>query len=182
MMGKIAVLGLKLMLVGLLAAVCLGLTYGVTRERIAEQEVEQELEACMDALPSIKDTSELKRDKRVEKEIKKEVGSIQKAYSSDKGYIFIVESKGYGGQMILAVGMDKDGKIKGVSVISHNETPGLGANAVKPEFLDKFKGKSPSDRLVVGKTVDAIAGATISSKAVTKGINNALKAYEAASK
>lgn len=182
MMGKIIGLGLKLMLVGLVAAVCLGLTYGVTKDRIAEEELKQELEACMGALPGVKDSSELKEDKDLLKKAKEESDSVEKVYSSDKGYVFIMGAKGYGGPITLAVGIDNDGKIECVSVVSMNETPGLGGNIVKDKFRDQFIGKSSSDKLVVGETVEAITGATITSKAATGAISDALKAFEASVK
>ncbi|MBN1289363.1 MAG: RnfABCDGE type electron transport complex subunit G [Actinobacteria bacterium] len=179
MTGKIIGLGLRLMFVGLIASVCLGLTYGVTRDKIREQELKQELESCMSVLPGVKNSSELKEDRKMREKARKVTGSVQKVYSSDKGHVFIVKAKGYGGPITLAVGIGTDGKITCVSVVSHNETPGLGGNIEKDEFRKQFNGMGGSDKFIVGETIEAITGATISSKAVTGEVADALKAYKA---
>ena len=60
----------------------------------------------------------------------------------------------------------------GVRVVSHSETPGLGSRAMISDYLDNFIGVGES--LTVGEDLDAVSGATISSKAVVSGINLAL--------
>ena len=83
--------------------------------------------------------------------------------------------------MKILVGIDNDLNIKGISLVSHNETPGLGANAANPKFTDQFLGKAPQKEFNVVKRIpnddseiQAITAATVTSKAVTKGVNEAV--------
>ena len=80
------------------------------------------------------------------------------------------------------IGIDKDGAVTGVEFLSISETAGLGMNAQKETFRDQFKGKN--SEITVVKTapgddeIQALTGATITSNAVTKSVNTALKLYE----
>lgn len=102
---------------------------------------------------------------------------------SVKGYAFMLTSKGYGGAVTLVAGIDADGKISGIDVISHSETPGLGANADNDDFKNKFKTK-PAEQLVVsksnndGQNIEALSGATITSTAVVSAVNEAIEYYQ----
>ena len=92
-----------------------------------------------------------------------------------------VTPTGFGGTIDMMVGVSKDGKVLGVSIISHSETPNLGAvaasgNSKGQAFRDQFIGLSGT--LAVSKdggSVDAITSATITSRAVTSGVNAALE-------
>ena len=89
------------------------------------------------------------------------------------GYTVTVKPQGYGGEIEILVGINKDGAIEGVEIVTLSETPGVGSRVKTDErFLPQFKGKSGT--LVAGENVDAISGASISSKAVISGINEAL--------
>ena len=96
------------------------------------------------------------------------------------GVCVISEALGYGGTVQVMVGVDKEGKVAGIDILSHSETPGLGANADKPDFTNQFTGKTGN--ITVSKTgvgeneIQAISGATITSNAVTKAVNDALTA------
>ncbi|MFL0196515.1 RnfABCDGE type electron transport complex subunit G [Clostridium sp. WILCCON 0269] len=95
-------------------------------------------------------------------------------------YVVPAESKGYGGAITMLVAVTPDGKVIGFSIVSHNETPGLGANASKPSFSSQFKGKVADDLTVVKdksnkKNIQAMTGATITSRAVTKGVKEAVQ-------
>jgi len=89
---------------------------------------------------------------------------------------------GFGGKIDMMVGFLADGTIKGTSVLSHSETPGLGAN-MTGKFDDQFVDKNPADfKLTVSKDggdVDAITAATITSRAFSKAVDKAYKAFEA---
>ncbi len=87
------------------------------------------------------------------------------------GYAVDIVTTGFGGEINLMVGFYTDMTVAGVSVISQSETPGLGANIKNDGFLEKFKGIG--DKIVINGNVDALSGATISSKAVASGINEA---------
>ncbi len=104
------------------------------------------------------------------------------------GYVFKVSTKdnnakAFGGEIQMIIGVDKDLKVTGVNITSLAETPGLGAKANEDEFKNQYKGKSGEIAVVKSGAKDneiiAISGATITSKAVTEGVNNALKAAEA---
>ena len=93
-------------------------------------------------------------------------------------YIIPAESKGYGGKIKLLVAVDTEGKVLDFNILEHNETPGLGDNAQKPDFRKQFAGKGP-ELLEVTKdpnnkeNIQAMTGATISSRAVAKGVKEA---------
>ena len=99
---------------------------------------------------------------------------------------------GYGGDVSLIVAVQKDDlTLSGVRVLSHEETAGLGAKIVEPGFLDRFAGKGgPATVLNVirsggeadSDSIEAIASATISSRAVVNAANAALELSEALEK
>ncbi|MBQ2617784.1 MAG: FMN-binding protein, partial [Synergistaceae bacterium] len=89
--------------------------------------------------------------------------------------------KGYGGQIGFVVGITKDGTVKAINILNHSETPGLGAKSTEPEFYGQFADKSSLPLKVVKggasnpDEIAAISGATITSNAVTDGVNGAVK-------
>ena len=91
------------------------------------------------------------------------------------GYCVNVTAKGFGGDMTLMIGYDFDGKIKGVDIISHAETPGVGTKAMEASHLSQYSGKS--GELTISKSASsdivAVSGATISSKAINAAVNTA---------
>ncbi len=98
------------------------------------------------------------------------------------GYVFTVSSAGYGGEIELTVGINSDGAVTGLTILSINETPGLGMNAKKDSFISQFLGKSGKLSVVKNKTpangeILAITSATVTSKAVTNAVNDALSLY-----
>lgn len=100
------------------------------------------------------------------------------------GYIVKLSPKGYGGAIVMLVGIENGGAVSGVKVISHSETAGLGANCDEDWFTDRFKGKSQFPLSVVKGSVakeneiDALTSATITTKAVTEAVNTAHEWYE----
>lgn len=102
-------------------------------------------------------------------------------------YIVPAESKGYGGRIKLLVAVTAEGQVIDFSILEHNETPGLGDNAKKPEFRQQFAGKR-ADKLEVTKdkanteNIQAMTGATISSRAVTLGVKQAAEKAAALAK
>ena len=108
---------------------------------------------------------------------------VGQAQGKTVGYCVSVSTTGFGGAMELMVGVSETWQVEGVAIISHSETPGLGSKAQSPEFCGQFVGKNAEDTLKVVKNeakhereIVAISGATITSKAVTKGVNAALAA------
>ena len=98
------------------------------------------------------------------------------------GHALKIVASGSQGNIVMMVGLDAEGAVTGVSIVSNSETSGIGSKVMNNEplnsgtgVLDQFIGKSAADgELTVGKNVDAISGATVSSKGVTTGVNAAL--------
>ena len=107
-------------------------------------------------------------------------GLVQKVWQSDAGYAVQVAPSGFGGTVTMMVGVDFDGKVLGIDIVSHAETAGLGDvaaadNAKGQAFREQFVGQS--GELAVSKdggSIDAITSATITSRAVTAGVNAAI--------
>ena len=103
-----------------------------------------------------------------------EVAAVYQA--GDQGYVVEVTPAGFGGTIDMVVGVKTDGTVSGVAIISMSETSGLGANASKDSFRSQFTGKSGELAVTKdGGDIDALTGATITSRAVTRGVNTALQ-------
>ena len=100
------------------------------------------------------------------------VREVYKAMN-DVGYIFIVVQNGFGGDMTIICGVDPEGRIIGVSVLSHTETKGIGTIIEQASFLDTFIDK---DNRLEG--VDTVTGATISTRAFISAIRDVHEAFE----
>lgn len=93
--------------------------------------------------------------------------------NNGSGYVFMLTTKGYGGDMKLICGMKADGTIEQCKTLSHAETSGLGSKTAEDPYRNQYCGKS-DDKL---SEVDTITGATISSTAYKNAIEDAFKAY-----
>ena len=108
--------------------------------------------------------------------------------SDTVGYTIKTAPSGYGGPVELTIGISKDGKITGVNVGNNSETPGLGAKSTDPAFNGQYKGKAAKTLEVIKSgapnesQIKAISGATITSKAVTGGVNEAIAIFDAINK
>ena len=89
------------------------------------------------------------------------------------GYVSQITTKGFGGDIVVTVGMDTDGVLTGIRVGGEgfSETAGLGARTRDEAFTAPFAGKTAP--VALGEDVDAVTGATISSSAVTVAVNTA---------
>lgn len=114
-------------------------------------------------------------------------GSLDSIYEvqvngATAGYAIKVVASGSQGSIEMMVGVDSEGVVTGVSIVKNAETAGIGSKVMDNEptnagvgVLSQFEGKSPADgELTVGKGIDAITGATVSTKGVTAGVNAAL--------
>lgn len=96
------------------------------------------------------------------------------------GWCMTVETKSYGGPLQFIAGITKDGSVKAINILSHSDTPGLGARATEPEFYGQFTDKSTLPLKVTKGAagnpdeISAISGATITSTAVVDGVNAAV--------
>lgn len=182
-----------LFVITLLAGLMLGFVYELTKEPIAEQERKAIQDACrvvfsdygnqgltfneLTYTPDATKQAELAADGV-------EIGTIYSAVSQSGslcGYVVESTSKeGYGGSIVLYVGVTTDGTVSGVSILEISETPGLGMNA-DAVLIPQFKGVQTEafTYTKTGKTVeseiDAISGATITTEAVVNAVNGAVR-------
>lgn len=177
-------LGLPVVVVCVLAAAGLAATYAVTKDRIAAQDAAAVQKSLLAVLPDAKEfkpvTSEAELNAAREAAGDVTLDSVYTALDGSgqaAGTGLLVASRGYGGPIKMAVGVDRNGKVAGVSIVSMNETPGLGSKVVDDtSFLPKFSGLGSADE---AHKVDTITGATKSSRGVRKGVEAALSAYAA---
>ncbi len=107
-------------------------------------------------------------------------GLVSKVYQGANGYAVEVGPGGFDNTITMMVGVDNEGKVLGISVVSHTETAGLGAvaDADTPKgiaFREQFVGTSGSVSVNKdGGEINAITGATITSRAICVGVNAAL--------
>ena len=157
-----------------ICAVVSGLLAGVnaiTKDRIAAIQVEKTQKALQQVLPGVSGLELIP--------LTGDPGIVKSVYASGSSYAVEVAPAGFDGPITMMVGI-VDGKVTGISIIAHTETPGLGAvagaDSAKGEaFRGQFEG------LVAGisvdgeaNSIDSMSGATITSKAVTAGVNAAL--------
>ena len=179
-------LGLNLLIISAVAALLLALTNSVTASTIAQRNEQANAEARKLVLESAQDFEQVK-DVKTDNSKGVEVSEIYEAKDASGntvGYALKVLPSGYGGTIELMVGIDSaKGQVSGINVVSNSETAGLGAKSTDPEFSDQYKGK-PLEELSVLKNgtpgdteIKAISGATITSTAVTNGVDAAIEVY-----
>ena len=99
--------------------------------------------------------------------------TIKSVYKAENGYVIESTAYGYNGDITLMVGVNNEGKVTGITVENLQETYGLGAKALTDvDFLAQFL--LTGGDAEVGSNIDALTGATVSSKAVTKAVNSAV--------
>ena len=187
---------LILTLITLVAGGLLGMVYEVTKEPIAQQAEKEKQEAykavfedadsfevCVEADDA--DLAAYLTENGFEAQTVNEVMEAKDASGETIGYaLSMTTSEGYGGDISFSMGVTLDGTLNGISILDINETAGLGMNATKDEFKGQFAGKQV-DAFEVTKSgaasdneINAISGATITSKAITGGVNAGLCAFE----
>ena len=169
-MGKILKLGFVLMIFCIVSAGALAYVYIFTQPKIELNGKKAFENSLTSVLPDAKSFNVIK------------IGS-KEAYQglSGKdivGTVFFASPRGYSSNINMLVGIDSNAKISGIKIVSQNETPGLGTNTTKKSFLDQFLGKMAGDQIEAKKDIDAITGATISSRAVCRGVREALNDFE----
>ena len=171
---------IALMVITIVSGGVLGYIYSLTKPAIDKVEENKNIKAINEVLKT--DVSIAKTEARV-------IGDLtyNLAYDADNQFIGAAvktySKNGFGGKIELMVGMLANGNINKVSVLSQQETPGLGANMVNDKFKGQFDGKNPANfKLKVkkdGGDVDAITAATISSRAFSEAVDLAAKGFEA---
>ncbi|RKM63223.1 FMN-binding protein [Butyrivibrio sp. XB500-5] len=184
---------LVLFAITLVAGVLLGLVYQVTKDPIALQAKLAQDKANMSVFADAKtfDDVELNADGAASAVSGltgvtiEDVKAAKDASGATLGYVIRVSSKGYGDFITYTVGIKNDGNVNGISIISIAETPGLGMNAEKV-IVPQFENKQAQQFSVVkngqltspSSQIEAISGATITSKAITNGVNASITYFE----
>lgn len=177
---EILIPAVSLFLICVVVTAMLALTNQVTAPKIAQLAVETENKSKTEVLSAAKSFSDAKTAS---------LDGTQYTYyegfdESGKivGYVFSTSAKGYGGDIGVMVGIDSDGVVKGISILSINETAGLGMNAKNESFLNQYKEKSGELSVIKNgapaeNEIQALTGATITSKAMTQAVNIAQSLY-----
>lgn len=158
----------------LLCAVCgllLGLVNLLTEARIAENQGNRHMGALEEVLPYGGNYQEIRYSGSD--------AAIDAVYEApEAGWVFQVSpANSFSGTLTLMVGVNMDGTVSGITVVSSGETESLGSRASEPEFRDQFTGKSGMVRVEAdGGSISAISGATVTSRAVCGAVNSALSA------
>ena len=153
-----------------LAAGSLAVVNTVTKEPIAKWEKTQRDVALREVFAGADEFKELTPNRLWEVRCKGELS----------GYVVLTDARGYSGPITVMFGVaSSDGAVTGLKVLNHTETPGLGAKITKTGFRDQFKNKR-LDQIQLRKDnpgsgeIDAVTGATISSRAVTRAVHSEL--------
>ena len=150
------------------AAVLAGVNM-ITKDKIAEIQTQKIEKAIQEVIPNAQDVQQLP--------LSGDAGIVQAVYAANGSYALQVAPGGFDGEVTMMVGIS-EGKVTGISVISHTETPGLGAVAAAQNAKgEAFRGQvvGQEGTLVIGDQIDAMSGATITSTAVVTGVNAALE-------
>ncbi len=189
MKNSILSITLRLFIITAAAALCLAAVNMITSPIIEANTLKTQTEAKMEVLPKAKEFKKLNFAESdipvgTENGVRIEEFSIGLDGKESVGYVVTsVSANGYGGDVKVMVGLDLDLKIENVKIIEASETPGLGGNASKPEFIGQFTGKSGGLEVVKGKSggdgeISAISSATVTSRAVTSAVNAAVELLE----
>ncbi|MCR5674023.1 MAG: RnfABCDGE type electron transport complex subunit G [Lachnospiraceae bacterium] len=176
----------------LVAGLGLGYVHDVTKEPIAAMEEKTKIAAYRSVFPEAETFTDIEEaDVPFKAEASSDNGceidsvSIAKDASGNPiGYVMSVTSReGYGGDITVSMGIDNEGTVKGIEMLKISETAGLGMKAKESAFKDQFRNKNVA-QFSYTKTgaasdfeIDAISGATITTKAVTNAVNTGLEYF-----
>lgn len=184
-----------LTMITLISGFLLGVVYFVTEEPIRQAKNTAKQKAYATVLPnadsfeasegeSVSKMDDAMKERGIEKVSFTEAAQGLDSKGKNCGYVITVTShEGYGGDIVLSVGVETDGTVSGVEMLSISETAGLGMKAAEPAFKSQFSGKNvPSFSYTKSggagnDTIDALSGATITTNAVTNAVNGALVCF-----
>ena len=184
---------LVLMTFALVLGGILGAVYQITKPAITQAEYEKTQAAYRAVFADAESFEKIEFDKTAAEALmasngyKDSIDDVQRAVAGGEtvGYVITVTAKdGSQGSITLSVGIKNDGTVNGYSITSISETPGLGMKATEEAFMAQFEGKLVSDFVVVKSTpaadneIEAIAGSTITTKAVTNACNAAIVYFQ----
>ncbi len=179
---------LLLFIITLIAGLALGFVYQITKEPIAKQQEKTKQEAYQAVFTNASSFEAVVMGDGAGMEVPAENGYTQQEINEcmvardsngeELGYVMTVTTKeGYGGDIVFSLGIQKDGTVNGIQILSISETAGLGMKAKEDAFKGQFAGKKV-EAFAYTKTgaasdneIDAISGATITTNAMTNGVN-----------
>lgn len=177
---EILVPTISLFLISAIVTLLLAVTNSVTAPKIEQLQIETANKTKAQVLSVATSFSE---EKTVD--LNGTTYTYYEGYNDSKnivGYVFTTSAKGYGGDISTMVGVKNDGTVSGVDFLSISETAGLGMNADSDDFKSQFVGKSGvigvNKNTSTDTEIQALTGATITSKAVTNTVNIALELFE----
>ena len=191
-MNKIIKNAIILTVITLVAGLGLGFVYEITKEPIAQANESAKKEAWQSVFPeaSLEDFESMDVDQDVADQVISDLGvkgtvdEVCSVKGGEEGYVITTtDGEGYGGNIQITVGITADGTVSGISFLSISETAGLGMKATEPAFYEQYQGKQ-TDKFVVskdggdGEPIDALSGATFTSRAVTGAVNIALAYFQ----
>ncbi|MDR0316324.1 MAG: RnfABCDGE type electron transport complex subunit G [Treponema sp.] len=170
---------LSLFFIATIITTLLAFSYNRTLEPIAAQIRKMQEKTMKEIMPEASGYREIPVEK---------TGNIVRVFEGLKGgeitgYVIELAPPGYSGAINMMAGISKaENKITGMRVLRHTETPGLGALAVKENFYRKFDGKNLTPLKVVKNSpgadeIEAMTGATITTRAITNAVNEAIEWY-----
>lgn len=167
MMHRTSKMIIALLLVGATSGLVLALTFIWTEPMISAIAQKNQKTAILEVLPEAATYEKMKNND--------EIFIGYDSNGSQVGIAFLAEGGGFQGDIQMMVGMDTtEEKLTGMTVLSHLETPGLGARIEEDWFRNQFKDKPISDNFVAKEDVDTITGATISTNAITNILKNTI--------
>lgn len=172
-MREIIKLGLILLVITSIAALILGGVNSLTADIIEERALEESLEAIETFFPDSDDAGLVEDGDVLAYDLVDEVYEVRQG-DNIIGYTFKTAPNGYDGPIEVLTGINMDGEITGIEILSQTETPGLGDRITTDDFKNQFEGQSSDSELAV----DTLSGATVSSNAVINGVNAAATAFE----
>lgn len=179
-----------LLAITVIAGFILGAVYQITKGPIAEAEAAAEMEAYKEVFADAADFTEIEvnADALTAGGITgSDIDKVMEAKGADGsvlGYVFVITNhEGYAGDIQFTLGVSMDGTTNGISILAISETPGLGMeaeNVLKPQFAGKKAAQFQYTKTgaVSEDQIDAISGATITTNAVTNGVNAGLYYFQ----
>ena len=188
---------MRLTIITLVSGLLLGLVYQITlkpREAAAAKATNDAYKAVFEKASTFTPYKDFDSDKATA--LIKKAGydniSITACVEADDksgkglGYVITVVTKSYGGNATLSMGVTNDGKMNGYKITDISDTPGLGMKSTEPTFMNQFKGITVGKYTVTKSTpgdneIQAISGATITSRAITNGVDAGFEYFKSIS-
>lgn len=179
-----------LLAITVIAGFILGAVYQITKGPIAQAEAAAAMEAYKEVFADASDFTEIEVDAEALAAggiTGSDVNKVLEAKGTDGsvlGYVFVITNhEGYAGDIQFTMGVSNDGTTKGISILAISETPGLGMeaeNVLKPQFAGKNTAQFNYTKTgaVSEDQIDAISGATITTAAITNGVNAGLYYFQ----